>query len=371
MRVAVLFEYPTLWGGERSMLSVLERLNGRSANAVAIAPAKGPLAEALRSQNIQHISFQAFGSDGTRRPREEIVPELQTTVRRIAPDIVHANSLSMSVLTGLLDDSCVRVGHLRDIIRLSKNVIRLLNQNDRLIAVSHATRSHHVQQGLDEMKCDVIYNGVDCDLFQPRETSDSIKEELRLPNDAMLALTVGQIGLRKGLDVLVRAMCAVGPKIPSLHFLIAGQRTSNKQESIDFESQLRRTIDNAGLSDRVHWLGYRNDIPKLMNVSSLLIHAANQEPLGRVLLEAAASGLAIIATRVGGTEEILDHGVSAWLVNKGDYGAIANAIECLSHDSAQRSTLAKAARDRAAGVFSVTAASSDLMSFWVQSANAS
>jgi len=64
----------------------------------------------------------------------------------------------------------------------------------------------------------------------------------------------------------------------------------------------------------VHWLGDRDDLPQLYNEFDLLVHCAHQEPLGRVLLEAAAAGVPIVATDVGGTSEILQHGQSALLV---------------------------------------------------------
>jgi len=64
-------------------------------------------------------------------------------------------------------------------------------------------------------------------------------------------------------------------------------------------------VDENFQSNQVQWLGRRNDVPELMAKAKLLIHCAKQEPLGRVLLEAAASGLPMVTTRVGGTPEIL------------------------------------------------------------------
>ena len=364
MRIAILFEYPTLWGGERSMLAAIDALADRQIEVVAIAPGGGDLAAALASRNIEHVTLQAFDETGTRRPREQVVPELAAAVRTIRPQLVHANSLSMSVLTGLLDDSVARVGHIRDIMKLSKNVIRLLNQNDRLIAVSNATRDHHIAQGLDEKKTCVLYNGVDHTRFCPRDDSGQIRKELGLNQSAQFALTVGQIGLRKGLDVLVQAIQNVATRIPELHFLIVGRRTSTKQESVQYEQRLRESLELSGLSHRVHWLGYRGDVAELMNQSTMLVHCANQEPLGRVLLEAAASGLPIIATDVGGTSEIVRDGISARLVPKGDHGAIANAIAELSGDAALRVQFSAAGLDHSKQHFAASAAAYRLSDVW-------
>ena len=96
-----------------------------------------------------------------------------------------------------------------------------------------------------------------------------------------------------------------------MHWLIVGERTSNKDESRNFESGLRSTAAQPPLAGRVHFLGSIADVPRLMTECVLLVHAARQEPLGRVLLEAAASGLAVVATDVGGTREIFPTALTA------------------------------------------------------------
>ncbi|MFK7821124.1 MAG: glycosyltransferase family 4 protein [Planctomycetaceae bacterium] len=365
MRIAVLFEYPTLWGGERSMLAAIDAITDRNIEIVAIAPPDGALANAIAERGVQHVALQTFDQTGTRRPRESVVPELQTVIDSLCPQIVHANSLSMSVLTGLLNSSVPRVGHLRDIMKLSKNVIRILNQNDHLIAVSHATRDHHVDQGLEPNKTHVIYNGVDQRQFRPASMGTCIRQELGLSKTTQLGITVGQIGLRKGLNTLVKAIELVAKEVADIHFLIVGQRTSMKAESVQYEHGLRESLEVSGLDHRVHWLGCRDDVPQLMNQSTMLVHCANQEPLGRVLLEAACCGLPIIATNVGGTAEIVSDGVTGRLVAKGDHLGIARAIQELVSDSNLREQFATAGMVRAAEVFDIGVAAQRLTDLWL------
>ena len=83
------------------------------------------------------------------------------------------------------------------------------------------------------------------------------------------------------------------------HLLIVGQRHSKKKETQQHEINLKTYINQNGLSDRVHFLGFRDNMHDFYPELSLLIHCAHQEPLGRVLLEAAACGIPIIATAVG------------------------------------------------------------------------
>jgi len=114
-------------------------------------------------------------------------------------------------------------------------------------------------------------------------------------------------------------------QVPSAHYVIVGQRHSEKEESRRFERDLHNVA--AQLPHRVHFLGVRNDVCRLLNELTLLMHTARQEPLGRVLLEAAAAGTAIIATRVGGTPEIFPpEENAARLVPPDDAGALGDAI---------------------------------------------
>ena len=195
-----------------------------------------------------------------------------------------------------------------------------------------------------------------------------MKTELGLPPSAFLVLTVGQIGLRKGQDVLADAAILLADIPPNdhsnIHFVVVGERNSNKQESIDFERNLAQRFAAAGMSDRLHLLGYRDDVPRLMNEADLLLHPAHQEPLGRVLLEAAASGLPIIATNVGGTPEILTDGVSARLVPPGDPQAMAVAIAELTSSPERSRELAVAARQRIVEQFTIDHATRELAAVW-------
>ena len=112
-----------------------------------------------------------------------------------------------------------------------------------------------------------------------------------------------------------------------IQFVVVGQRFSEKDEAIQFQRALERTASSPQLSGRFHFLGARTDVDRLLNELTLLVHAARQEPLGRVLLEAAAAGTAVVATRVGGTAEIFPGEPSAaWLVPPRDADSLAHAV---------------------------------------------
>tara|TARA_R110000868_G_scaffold68388_2_gene202096 strand:+ start:27208 stop:28329 length:1122 start_codon:yes stop_codon:yes gene_type:complete len=366
-RIALLFEFGSLNGGEHSMLAVLSRVHGKSFEFTAFCPPGSLLQSALEQIGIECHPVLFHDAHGQRLSREAIGDQLIPVLKSGAFDLLHANSLSMSRLTGALAAQipvpCS--GHLRDIIKLSRAAIHDLNQNQRLAAVSAATRDFHISRGLDPDRVTVCYNGVDIERFQPRPATGTLKQELGLAPETQLCLTIGQIGLRKGQDVLANAARLLAEQGDRhTHFLLVGERHSQKQESIDFDQALDAAFELPGLKGRLHRLGYREEINFLMNEADLLVHPAKQEPLGRVLLEAIASGLPIVATEVGGTQEIVTHDVSALLVPPGNAEFLADAMDRMLNDPGLSQSLAQSARLQSLELFTCKQAGERLNAFW-------
>ena len=153
-------------------------------------------------------------------------------------------------------------------------------------------------------------------------------------------------------------------RVPEAHFILVGERTSQKAESIEFEQAFYRRFAEAQLSDRLHVLGQRDDVAELLVEIDLLVHPANQEPYGRVLLEASAAGVPIVATDVGGTSEIVVNGVTGRLVPHRDPRALADATIAILTDESEVQRLRDAARQRAMRLFSIEIAAQSLANVW-------
>lgn len=305
--LAIAFEFPTLAGGERSMLSVLGEAPPAGWDVVAVAPGEGPLAEASSSIGIPVVPFD-LRAEGNKPPPEFAATMLGDVIDRVSPTAVHANSLSMSRVTGRLaatradaDAPLNTTGHLRDIMKLSKAAIADLNSNRALLCVSHATRQAHVAQGLNPSIAHVVHNGVRA---EPRTREAGwLHQELQVDGGLPLIATVGQICLRKGHDIAAAALSQIEDR--DWRWLIIGDRFSQKAESIEFDRNIESILHSNGLGDRIIRLGFRHDMADIYPELSLLLHAARQEPFGRVLLEAGAYNLPVVATDAGGTREIV------------------------------------------------------------------
>ena len=286
-------------------------------------------------------------------------------VRQLQPDLVHANSLSMSRLSGPVCHSLgiPSLGHLRDMMRLSPTAVRDVSQHSRLLAVSAATRDWYTNLGFAADQVHVVYNGVDLQRFRPTAPAGFLHRELKLPVSTPLIGSIGQIGIRKGMDRLLAAVA----DLPSsaAHLILIGERHSQKTEAIEFEAELHR-FATFHLPGRTHFLGRREDIEELLSELTILAHFARQEPLGRVLLEAAACGCCIVATDVGGTQEIFppDSG-SAALISGQDQSAATKTLEDLLANAKRRQQMKGLARKRASDAFDLHRACRSLMQHYL------
>ncbi len=368
-KVLVLCEYPSLNGGEQSLLSVIDGIRAEGFAIEVAAPPTGPLAQRLAEQNVRLVPLALHDLTGCRRPPGECRDRIRAALAQSHADLLHANSLSMSRLSGPVaaESQVPSVGHLRDIIRLNASAIADLNRHRRLLAVSRATRDWYVAAGLDGEKTHVVYNGVDLRRFCPRPATGRVHRELGVPPGVPLVGAIGQIGMRKGLHVLAAAARYVVEHVPDAHFVIVGKRYSQKQEAVDYETELIHATSIQPLAGRFYFLGPRDDAPFLLNEFTVLAHAARQEPLGRVLLEAAASGTPVVATNVGGTQEIFpDASSAAKLVPVDDPRSLSEAIIQLLKDSQLRERMGKLARCRAEEAFDARDAASQLVSRYRQ-----
>ena len=310
-------EFPTVSGGERSLLTVLTGLDRLRFSPLAWAPPGGPLVAILDAAGVEVVAD----------PGTDVERSAWIEARGVA--LIHANSLAMGCRSGPLSPACgvPAVAHVRDIMRLGRERRAALARNHALVAVSQAVAHALLAEGLPAERVRVIVNGVDPSGFPPRAAAGHrLRQELGLPADARVVGNVGQIALRKGQDVFLEAAARVAAACPDVHFVILGERFSRKAESRAFEEALHRAAARPPLTGRVHFLGWRSDATDLIAGFSVVAHAAHQEPLGRVLLEAQAAGTPVVATAVGGTEEIVVHEQTGLLVPPGQADLMARAV---------------------------------------------
>ncbi|CEJ45412.1 glycosyltransferase family 4 protein [Umezakia ovalisporum] len=198
-----------------------------------------------------------------------------------------------------------------------------------VVAVSHQVAQDLLEIGVAEKSLKVILNGVDLQEFSP---GTSNREKWQLPEGVPLALFAGDITLpRKNLDTVLKALVSV----PELHLAVAG----NTQRS-----PYVQLATSLGLSERVHFLGQRSDVPELMKSVDFLVFPSRYEPFGLVIIEAMASGLPVITASSTGAAHLVTPESGIVLSDSDDVEALTQALQLLTSHRSLRQQMGKAAR---------------------------
>lgn len=215
----------------------------------------------------------------------------------------------------------------------------LLRRMDAHIAVAEIQKRHLVEvEGLREESVRVIYNGVDTAVFRPAAGSErsSTRRSLGVSEDAIVLMAVGSLKPIKGGDVLLRAAAPVIRKDPRVRLVLVGEGP-DRAALVSLAAEL-------GVSDRVTLLGLRDDVDALLRAADALVLASRTEAFPTVVLEAMATGLPVVATRVGGVPEMVEPDRSGLLVPAEDAGALGGAIERVVADDSLRRSLGSRGR---------------------------
>ena len=216
---------------------------------------------------------------------------------------------------------------------------RALASTDTVVAVCEAARSDAVRRGIVPMaKTRVVPNGIQVGSFQAASNTmrRRLQDKLGLPPQTQLIGNVGRLNWAKDQASLIRAFRHVNQECPDTALLLIG------------EGELRKDLEvraaEEGVTDRVHFLGDRNDVHELLQGLDLFVLSSVSEGYSLALLEAGAAALPIVATDVGGNSEIIRDGESGRLVPAGDPVMLADAMLSLLCNPLLAQALGKSAR---------------------------
>ena len=225
-----------------------------------------------------------------------------------------------------------------------RGVNRLLGRiPSAVVAVSEDLRQFMAAEGFAGARVDVIHNGIAVGPLPAPDEYRAIRAELRIPDDVMLVGTVARLDPVKDLGTLLRALAGLKDETQAA-VVIVGDGPER--------SALERLTDDLTLRSRVNFLGHRHDARRWLAGCDVYVNASTSEGVSLTILEAMAAGLPVVATRVGGTPEVIDD-ASGILVPARDPAALAGAIRALAADRAKARALGLAGRARVEARFNV------------------
>jgi glycosyltransferase involved in cell wall biosynthesis len=354
-----------LGGGE---LSLLDWLTVSPEGARVVLFEEGPFRERLEELGIPVEVLPLPSLKGIRRESNLVqilllLPALEGLRKRLAKaainaDVLYANSQKAFLLAAIAKrPRQALIWHLRDILStehfhpiLCKIAVAAGNRFASTIIVnSQATADAFVAAGGKAEKVRVIPDGVSAKPFDDVKSDAAVRLRRAIsPNAKFMIGVFGRLAEWKGQHVLLEAVAL----IPGIHLCIIGDALFGEQA---YAERLRDRAASPDLNGRVHFLGFRRDIPDLMTCMDVIVHSSiAAEPLGRVIIEGMLARKPVIATRAGGAIEIVNDRQTGLLVTPGSVTELCRAIELLYRDSKTSGQLASAGRHRAVSAFSLS-----------------
>ena len=186
------------------------------------------------------------------------------------------------------------------------------------------------------------------------------REELGVPADAVLIGSFGRLQRWKGQDVFVAAAAEVARQRPASRFVIVGGSMFGLEP--EYNEQLKRSVTDLNLGDRLTFTGFRGDVPRLMAACDIICHTSRvPEPFGLVIVEGMALRRPVIATIGGGASEIISSDSYGVLVPPEDPSALAREIVALIDAPERRRALGQGGHERVRAEFSIETMAANLI----------
>ncbi len=341
-------------GAERSLLAMLDALD-RDRWSPAVAAPEGPL---LREARARGAATRALVLPLLRRPTTTRAlwdmlamlragwREVSRAIGELRPDLLHANT-TPAMLYAVRANVPV-IWQVRDLIPLGPIAALLYRRAARVAAISTAVRDEIQRAVGDAHKIVLLPPAVDTDHFRPAQRCAELRTELGLPGDVPLLGMIAQFVPWKRHTLFLTALEQLADR--PWHAVLAG---ADLHHDTALDEEIRARLAQPSLAGRVTWLPWQEDPARLLAALDLCVLTSEHEPFGRVLIEAMACAVPVVAMDDGGGPcDIVLHGQTGLLVPPGP-AAIAAAIAGMLDDPERRHCLGHAARLRAETCFSV------------------
>jgi glycosyltransferase involved in cell wall biosynthesis len=328
---------------EKHVLHLTAALRARGVGVDVVCPREGAAPEILEMGGVQPVvaEFEAPGDGGDLGLSWEAVLTLADLCRRFKVDVVHTHTYiaaAHGVLAGR--EAGVRaVVHTAHSLRVRPAEVLLARLGGcQVVAVTGAGAKRLVGAGVAPQQVTVIPHGV--------RVRPGAQPHAQLPYlNGLVVGSASRLDSAVGLDLLLQAAAGWRHHLPAFTLLLVGDGPA--------AADLRRLTADLGLQSRTVFAGDRGDPAALLDLMDVFVLPTREEAAHAACLEAMLAARPVVATRVGGLEELLEPGSEGLLIPPDDPQAIADAVLTLAHDSSLRHRLGGAARSRALSEFTL------------------
>ncbi|WP_139491593.1 glycosyltransferase [Brevibacillus dissolubilis] len=358
-------------GAEQHILNLLSNLPKDRVDAKVVCFYDSLFAQKLREAGIAVSALHQYGRFDWR-----LYQGLKQEFRDFSPDLIHTHGVKANFVgrlaargTGTVLATTVHSNLRYDYVNpLAYTVASMMERvtrgwNHHYIAVSAALRDILVKEGVSSKKISVIYNGMDLAPFLERpadadERKAALYQEWGVPVEAFVFGTVARFVQVKGLSYMIEAFAQLDPATGTRpnHLVLVGDGPER--------ASLEALSASLGVSDRVHFPGFRQDIPDCMRAFDLFVHSSIYEGLGYTIIEAMASGIPVIASDVGGVKEMVTHQQDGLLTPPAKPDLLADAMRHLSIDLSLQEKLVQEALTKTTRSFTIQQMADDTLTLY-------
>jgi glycosyltransferase involved in cell wall biosynthesis len=354
IRLCFALTSPVRGGIEEVVLGLLRRLDPGEFRLALAAPPE--LIEAFR-EPLAGVTVDTIGVRADSWLKRAEITRLGRFIKRWRPDIVNPHLFRSTAVAAPLarwlgvraivetyhGREAWRRGPLRGRFVVDRVIARLL---DRVIAVSEAARGFLVTaKGYPADKVVVVPNGCDLSVFSPGLHRTLARKELDVDDAVPLVGVVARLEPQKGHTHLLDAWPSVLRELPDARLLVVGEG--------GLAGALQQRASSLGIAGHVRFLGFRGDVPRLLDAIDVLALPSLYEGMPLTVIEAAAMAKPVVATAVDGTVEVVREGVTGHLVPPEDAGTLAAALVRVLSDRDRAAEMGRAGRAHVLGRFSV------------------
>ena len=369
MRSILFLDTNTEIGGVVTVLTSLLRKLDRKVFKIAVACQRGGRPErALEKIPEQELVRLSFGTKpaSARKPVRSVIHDLFTVpatlwsvvkltsyVLRNGVEVMHTSDKVRSVFVTYfvsLFTGRPFIYHIHNGYKPSVLNRLALGRAVAVVANSHAMKADYVRNLGQEMeRIQVVHNGTDT--TAPVEGED-LRHQLGIPADAVVVGIASRLAPSKGQDEFLRAAVRILEQAPDTWFVVAGD-DSIDDHNTGYRGRLKALSVALGISHRVRFLGFCEDMAPVYRTMDIVAHAAWEEAFGMVVIEPMVYGKAVVATHAGGVPEIIENHVNGLLVPPKNPELLADALLTLVLDEKLRQRIGRDAQRIVAERFDV------------------
>ena len=321
-------------GGQRQSFYLVRELHKKGLSVVFVVQPDSPLHQKAAEAELPVFPLK-MGSEASLVAAFRLAREMRRRRCRLA-HFHDAHGAAVGGRAAAWAKVPLRIIHRRVDFPVKKNAVskRKYTRNvDAIIAISEGVKKVLVECGVPASLVEVITSGIDFSPFEEAGSRDFLRREFSFAPDDYLAGIVAALEDHKGHAYLFQATKILKEKAPGIRLVVVGAGS--------LEMELHGQVRDLGVEDIVYFLGFRDDVPRILASLDLFVLSSHLEGLGSSLLDAMASRLPVVATQTGGIPEVVIHGETGLLVPPKDPEALAEAILKLYRDRELAGRLAR------------------------------